>query len=374
MAFIDSLAGGLGSAIGGIASAWSQDKANKRNIAMQRETNRLNYQMFQEQNAFNEKMFNAANEWNSPINQRKMLEDAGFNPASLFGANIGAANPVNSGSPNAAVSPQMQPIDFNQIASAAIQSFAALKETEKVDAEIRKTDEETKGFAIDNETKGEINQATLKKLGLDSSKVQAETENIGYKNAVDAASVEADVLTREETANRALADAQKAQSDAVVAGIKARLEEDYGPKRAELEYQNLQKEFELKAAQIGTENAQQYMYRKTGDANWLNAKTAQAVGGAQIRDLNASANLKDSQKYRQDLENKVYEELGYSKAAAELVSIVYDNDVKSVEARLERWHAENLDGKHGRARQVLHRFYEDFVRNLQKINPIQIKL
>ena len=65
-------------------SQYQADSMNRRAARVARETNALNYKMFQEGNMFNEYMFDKANRWNSPANQRKMLEEAGYNPAMLF--------------------------------------------------------------------------------------------------------------------------------------------------------------------------------------------------------------------------------------------------------------------------------------------------
>ena len=60
-------------AVAGLVSsglnAFSQSRANKQNVAMQRETNALNYQMFKETMAYN-----------SPDNQARMMRQAGLNP------------------------------------------------------------------------------------------------------------------------------------------------------------------------------------------------------------------------------------------------------------------------------------------------------
>lgn len=105
--------------INGLLGVFSKNKANKQNIALQRETNALNYQMFQEGNEFNRQMafdmFNAENEYNTPAAQAQRLREANLNPALVAeGANAttgnGDASTPSSVSPPAIMAPQVQPV------------------------------------------------------------------------------------------------------------------------------------------------------------------------------------------------------------------------------------------------------------------------
>lgn len=69
---------------------------NKKNRQFVTEQNELNRDLYREGIANTWEMWRATNEYNSPANQRKLLEEAGYNPASLSGMN-GAAN-SNQGS------------------------------------------------------------------------------------------------------------------------------------------------------------------------------------------------------------------------------------------------------------------------------------
>ena len=85
---------------GGISTALT----NQANASIARDTNMQNYKMFKEQNEFNERMYNFNNWWNSPLQQRKRLVEAGYNPADLIDSpNIGSAQQISSGQPNPAV-------------------------------------------------------------------------------------------------------------------------------------------------------------------------------------------------------------------------------------------------------------------------------
>lgn len=68
-----ALVSGLGSLFGGSQQLAAQKSANKTNLQIARETN-----------AQQMDMFNRGLEYNSFVNQRKMLEDAGYSPYALF--------------------------------------------------------------------------------------------------------------------------------------------------------------------------------------------------------------------------------------------------------------------------------------------------
>lgn len=113
------IATGIASIGSGIINAFSGNKANKQNIAMQRETNALNYKMFQEGNAFNRNMaidmFNRENAYNTPEAQVERMKQAGLNPAALSeglssSSGNGDVSTPSSVSPTPMVAPQVQPI------------------------------------------------------------------------------------------------------------------------------------------------------------------------------------------------------------------------------------------------------------------------
>lgn len=86
MGFIDSLAGGIGSAAGGLLNMFGGAIAAKKNLKAVRETNRTNLQLAREQNQWNLDQWNRENAYNSPANQVQLLKDAGLNPNLYAGA------------------------------------------------------------------------------------------------------------------------------------------------------------------------------------------------------------------------------------------------------------------------------------------------
>lgn len=317
----------VAAAIQAVGGNIASGQMNKRAARVARETNALNYQMFQEGNEFNERMFNESNAWNSPVNQRKLLEEAGYNPASMFDANIGSANPVNSSSPNAAQGFTPSVADYSQIGINAIQSFLALKQAQKVSAE-------TENQKIKNLYEADTLQSALDLQAAQTGNLNSLTTGQEIQNEIHSDSKEWEELNiqgqaMEQIHKASIADYQQQQEE-----IKKNILNEYGPKKAEQEYKNLQQEYELLVAKVGTEHAQALMYQKTGDAAWLTAKTSKAVGESTINKNNAEADLARSNKRYQDMVNRTYSLFGDAKAASDFMNIVAQgklNDAKAME-------------------------------------------
>lgn len=170
MALIDFLLPGV-SMLGGLLGSHSQDKTNKANIAMQRETNQMQLQAMREQNAFNKQMaleqWQRETEYNDPSQQVKRMVAAGLNPwssadgASFTTGNNNAAAPTASGLPSLSA-PHGEVIQsgvekgfaaFSQIAAA----FAGLGQAKKAGVETTQLEkamnEYVRGLQLDNEAK-----------------------------------------------------------------------------------------------------------------------------------------------------------------------------------------------------------------------------
>lgn len=141
-----------------------QKSANKTNYRIAQETNANNMAMAREANAQNYKIFQEQLKYNSPEEQRRMLEEAGYNPASL--TDTGSHTPVVS-------SPQMQVGNpavpahmgnelayFNQLGEIS-NNVAALAQAKKANAE-------AKGQEIQNEYTRQQLETMLQGLGLDN--------------------------------------------------------------------------------------------------------------------------------------------------------------------------------------------------------------
>lgn len=135
--------------IGSILGYAGQQSANKTNLKMQRETNALNKQMADEANALKLQMFERELGYNSPAEQRKMLEAAGYNPSVLYGgSNAGVSAPnIPNIEPSQAQSAQVSPyLGFSQDLAVFGQNLAALAEARKTESEKKKVDMENAVF------------------------------------------------------------------------------------------------------------------------------------------------------------------------------------------------------------------------------------
>lgn len=105
------------------------------NFAMQNKTLQQQIQMQREQNAWNEKMWHLNNDWNAPANQRKLLEQAGYNPAALKDSTATSNSPAQGVNPPNIQAPQ---IDTQPIISAiqtTLQSKQVANDKQRLDNE-----------------------------------------------------------------------------------------------------------------------------------------------------------------------------------------------------------------------------------------------
>ncbi len=150
-----SIISGAGSLIGNLFGASSQNSTNK-----------MNYRIFKEGNAFNreeriaaqnwqKEMLDYQNSYNTPLEQRKRMEEAGYNPyLSNVSPNLSAGA---SSSPQASASgaPTMQPYrpdmsGFQQIASMLFTDPLQKAQIGKTNAEKDNIEQQTIGQVIEN--------------------------------------------------------------------------------------------------------------------------------------------------------------------------------------------------------------------------------
>ena len=144
------------SAIGGViglANSALQHKYNKDLASYQNDINIQNWKM--------------QNEYNSPVNQRKRLEDAGLNPSLMYGN--GATSTANAGN-----IPQYQQmgVDISQNMLSAMQMA-------QMAANIRSTNADAKGKEIENQYKDEYWRQSIGNL-IDDRNIK----QINYKQFV----------------------------------------------------------------------------------------------------------------------------------------------------------------------------------------------
>ena len=210
MGFFDGAAGGLISGIAGIFGGIQQNQNIDKQIAAQREENRLNREwnlnLAKMQRQWSLDDWNREAEYNSPLNQRKMLADAGMNPDLAYGQNVSApaTNPTTPApSSPTDVSALGQKRTYGDVIAAAVgQAF----QNAKTLADTKKTSQETKNLVVSgkilsvesaytaikneqsiamnnseiylNHSLAELNYAKMEEIAGTISKLTAETDSI----------------------------------------------------------------------------------------------------------------------------------------------------------------------------------------------------
>lgn len=328
--------------LGGIFGNVAQHEANRTNLRIAQETNALNHQMMKEQMDYNTDMWNKTNLYNTPANQRKLLEEAGYNPVLFSGNNTNASN-ISSPTANPAVTgAPMQPVNSmagnisNAVGSAA-QSMLWLNSARKEKAEaineeintLTKAEENRQRLrALKESASGQQLDNMLKDLTMDSQ-VAASKQNVellrqNTKNVI-ADTILKNVTIELQQANVSLTEQEIEKAKQLVLN-------------AIQEGKNLITQNELLQAGISEAKSRQVL-------NYVNAEMARVVGNSQAaanyasaESSRATAQFTMSQKEQQDLQNRLTRKYGNSKALAELVqmaSVSQLNDMQAKKAAIE---------------------------------------
>lgn len=160
---------GLGLVGSGI-SAFSTNKANERNIALQRETNELNAKLARENYDLQRELLQKNLDFASPLNQRQMLEEAGYNPYD-FVQGVGSKPVASTPTPqlptmqSATVAPEDYGIGISKVGSELANYYATMQQARKASAEAT-------GQQIDNDYKALLNEQDLISKGLYNQSMQ----------------------------------------------------------------------------------------------------------------------------------------------------------------------------------------------------------
>lgn len=153
------------------------------NFAMQNKTLQQQIQMQREQNAWNEKMWHLNNDWNAPANQRKLLEEAGYNPAALKDSTATSNSPAQGVNPPNIQAPQ---IDTQPIIS-AIQTTL---QSRQVDNDKQRLENEYDIGMYNAETQrikalsdiSDVNQPNKRRVEKDIERTEQDIENMKAQN------------------------------------------------------------------------------------------------------------------------------------------------------------------------------------------------
>lgn len=196
-AIIQGGSGVLGSLVGGIFGASSQNSANKTNMQIAQMNNEFNERMMQKQMNYNTDMWNKQNEYNSPTAQVARLKAAGLNPYLMMSGsngNLGSASSANSanmasssGNPNMqAYNPQSAIDSGVNAVGGAIANYISSKKAEgelaKMQFENQLLAEQVRSVAKDNEYKSLMNDEILRGYKFDNYTKAADYESKLWSN------------------------------------------------------------------------------------------------------------------------------------------------------------------------------------------------
>lgn len=153
------------------------------NYAIQKQTLNQQVQLQQQQNAWNEKMWHLNNEWNSPANQRKLLEQAGYNPAALKDSTATSNSPAQGVNPPNIQAPQL---DIQPIISAiqtSLQSKQVTNEQERInnDYEIGMYDAQTRRIKALSDVE-DVNKPNKRNVEKNIERTEQDIENMRTQN------------------------------------------------------------------------------------------------------------------------------------------------------------------------------------------------
>lgn len=129
----------IGQAVSSIGNAFSTNKANKQNMAINQMNNEFNAAEAEKSRQFLSDMWNKTNEYNSASAQRSRLEEAGLNPYLMMnGGSAGVAQSSGSSTPASASPPlSMQRQDFSGISNALSSALQIANQTKETNAGVQ---------------------------------------------------------------------------------------------------------------------------------------------------------------------------------------------------------------------------------------------
>ena len=239
------------SALGGLLSSSATNSANASMDAATRE--------------WQEKMWNKNNLYNTPLNQRKRLEEAGINPALAFAnGNIGVA----SSAPNAV---NHTPVDYSALGSGLSSAGAMVLQASQIKAQNDLTRSQAEAQKLQNQYITAEKIAEIDKLIEEKKKIGADTSYLEWMrdrsmNLYDMESKKAynDILLSQAQARREAAQAYLFEID----GKLRHLQNVANLKFTDTQIQHLKADIERVVAETGV-LSEKKLYQILSNANML---------------------------------------------------------------------------------------------------------
>ena len=171
MSILGAAAIGAGaSIIGGALGAAGQSSANRTNIKLQREQNAWNERQAEKANKWNIEQWERENLYNSPVQQMQRLEQAGLNPNLMYSqGNPGSASSLKSEMPSS-VAPARVNSSLQFLGNSLVPAISMYQDLQNKQAQLSVQqkqaallDQEIAGKALDNVTKGYMNNVSYSK-------------------------------------------------------------------------------------------------------------------------------------------------------------------------------------------------------------------
>lgn len=153
------------------------------NFAMQNKTLNQQVQLQREQNEWNEKMWHLNNDWNSPANQRKLLEEAGYNPAALKDSTATSNSPAQGVNPPNIQAPQIDTQPIITAIQTSLQSKQVNNEKERInnDYEIGMYDAQTRRIKALSDVE-DVNKPNKRNVVKNIERTEQDIENLRLQN------------------------------------------------------------------------------------------------------------------------------------------------------------------------------------------------
>lgn len=159
-------------AVASIASAGGSTLSSIINYASQRATNRSNERMNRENNEYNLRLWQMNNEYNTPANQRRRMEEAGFNPNLMYGS----MSPGNSSSPAQSESHYNEAPQIGDLGAAFGNAYQIYKQSQLIDAETNLKQAQAEDLSV---------QARLKERSLTNDEQRIEIDKQNLQHSMD---------------------------------------------------------------------------------------------------------------------------------------------------------------------------------------------
>lgn len=160
------------SLVAGIVSGGASIATAGINYANQQAANHSNERINRENNEYNLRLWNLNNEYNTPANQRRRMEAAGFNPNLMYGS----MSPGNSLEPARSESHYNNPPQLADFGTAIGNAYQVYKQSQLLDAEKELKQAQAEDLSI---------QARLKERSLSNDEKRIEIEKQNLQHSID---------------------------------------------------------------------------------------------------------------------------------------------------------------------------------------------